>query len=175
MRQPIAPFFDRIAVGAGLTFALVRTGCFLSGCDYGRPTASIWGVRFPPGSLAAIDHLRRGFVPAGAPSLPVHPTQLYEAAVGLVAGLAAAFPIARGRRDGTAFATFLSIYAAGRFAIELLRGDQDRGAALGLSTAQWVSVSIATALVIAFVRARAEGRKPVKLSGASGTCRAPSA
>jgi phosphatidylglycerol:prolipoprotein diacylglycerol transferase len=85
----------------------------------------------------------------------VHPTQLYEAALGLCAGLAAAVPIARGKRDGTAFATFLSIYAAGRFAIELLRGDRDRGAALGLSTAQWVSVAIATALGIAFaLRAR---------------------
>jgi prolipoprotein diacylglyceryltransferase len=153
--EPLTPFFDRVAIGAGLTFALVRTGCFLAGCDYGVPTAGVWGVRFPPGSLAAIDHLRRGFVPPGAPSLPVHPTQLYEAALGLCAGLAAAVPIARGKRDGTAFATFLSIYAAGRFAIELLRGDRDRGAALGLSTAQWVSVAIATALGIAFaLRAR---------------------
>ena len=153
--EPLAPFFDRVAIGAGLTFALVRTGCFLAGCDYGVPTAGVWGVRFPPGSLAAIDHLRRGFVPPGAPSLPVHPTQLYEAALGLCAGLAAAIPIARGKRDGTAFATFLSIYAAGRFAIELLRGDRDRGAALGLSTAQWVSVGIAIALGIAFaLRAR---------------------
>jgi len=155
--EPLAPFFDRVAIGAGLTFALVRTGCFLAGCDYGMPTAGIWGVRFPPGSLAAIDHLRRGFVPPGAPSLPVHPTQLYEAALGLCAGMAAAVPIARGKRDGTAFATFLSIYAAGRFAIELLRGDRDRGAALGLSTAQWVSVTIAIALGIAFAwRARAK-------------------
>jgi len=152
--EPLAPFFDRVAIGAGLTFALVRTGCFLAGCDYGMPTAGIWGVRFPPGSLAAIDHMRRGFVPPGAPSLPVHATQLYEAALGLAAGLAAAVPIARGKRDGTAFATFLSIYAAGRFAIELLRGDQDRGAALGLSTAQWVSVSIAIALIVALARCR---------------------
>jgi len=165
--EPLAPFFDRVAIGAGLTFALVRTGCFLAGCDYGVPTAGVWGVRFPPGSLAAIDHLRRGFVPPGAPSLPVHPTQLYEAALGLCAGLAAAVPIARGKRDGTAFATFLSIYAAGRFAIELLRGDRDRGAALGLSTAQWVSVGIAMALGIAFAL-RARGRVPTNTIAASG-------
>ncbi len=166
--EPLAPFFDRVAIGAGLTFALVRTGCFLAGCDYGMPTAGIWGVRFPPGSLAAIDHMRRGFVPPGAPSLPVHPTQLYEAALGLIAGLAAAVPIARGKRDGTAFATFLSIYATGRFVIELLRGDRDRGAALGLSTAQWVSVAIASALAIAIARrahrqvARGEIASPVR-------------
>ena len=55
------------APGTGLTFALVRTGCFIAGCDYGLPTAHACGVRFPPGSLAALDHARRGFVPPGAP------------------------------------------------------------------------------------------------------------
>ena len=144
--EPIAPFFDRVAIGSGLTFALVRTGCFLAGCDYGQPTPGILGVRFPPGSLAALDHVHRGFVPRGAASLPVHPTQLYEAAVGLLAGALAAVPLARGRRDGRAFATFLAVYAAGRFAVELLRGDRDRGQALGLSTAQWVSVTILVGL-----------------------------
>jgi prolipoprotein diacylglyceryltransferase len=153
-RQPLAPFFDRVAIGVGLTFALVRTGCFLAGCDYGLPTAHGWGVRFPPGSLAALDHARRGFVPRGAPSLPVHPTELYEAAVGLLAAALSAVSVARGRRDGRAFATFLGIYAVGRFAIEFLRGDPDRGQALGLSTAQWVSVGIVAALVVAWVRRR---------------------
>jgi prolipoprotein diacylglyceryltransferase len=149
-RQPIPAFFDRIAVGAGLSFAFVRTGCFLAGCDYGIPTAQPWGVRFPPGSLAALDHVRRGYIPQGAPSLPVHPTQLYEAALGLLAAALAALallPCARGRRQGRAFAVFLGVYAAGRFAIECLRGDQDRGHALVFSTAQWVSMAIAVALV----------------------------
>ena len=76
-------------------------------------------MRFPPGSLAALDHARRGFVPLGSPSLPVHPTQLYEAALGLVGAGAAAMALARGRRDGTAFCRFVAIYALGRFAIDL--------------------------------------------------------
>jgi prolipoprotein diacylglyceryltransferase len=151
-QQPQAPFFDRAAIGTGLGFALVRTGCFIAGCDYGLPTALPWAVRFPPGSLAALDHARRGFVPAGAPSLPVHPTQLYEALVGLVGAAASAVPLARGRRDGRAFATFLAIYAVGRFTIELLRGDQDRGHVLSLSTAQWVSVALVFGLAIKFLR-----------------------
>jgi phosphatidylglycerol:prolipoprotein diacylglycerol transferase len=150
--QPLAPFFDRVAMGTGLTFALVRTGCFLAGCDYGQPTASFLGVRFPPGSLAALDHARRGFVPRGAPSLPVHPTQLYEAALGLLAAALAIVPLARGKRDGRAFAVFLLVYAVGRFLIELLRGDGDRGSAAGLSTAQWVSVAILASLATAALR-----------------------
>jgi prolipoprotein diacylglyceryltransferase len=157
-RQRLAPFLDRVAVGAGLTFALVRTGCFLAGCDYGLPTAGPWGVRFPRGSLAAIDHARRGFVARGAPSLPVHPTQLYEAALGLVGAAVAAVVLRRTRaRDGRAFAAFLAIYAAGRFAIELVRGDQDRGAFLALSTAQWVSVAIGLGLCCWLRRVQSAG------------------
>jgi phosphatidylglycerol:prolipoprotein diacylglycerol transferase len=164
-RQPLAPFFDRVAIGAGLTFALVRTGCFLAGCDYGLPTAHAWGVRFPPGSLAALDHARRGFVPHGASSLPVHPTELYEVAVGLLAAILAAIPVLRGRRDGRAFATFLVTYAVGRFAIEFLRGDPDRGLALGLSTAQWVSVAIVAALVVGCARRWGVGRPALSVVG----------
>ena len=162
-RQPIAEFFDRIAVGAGLSFTFVRTGCFLAGCDYGLPTAQPWGVRFPPGSLAALDHARRGFIPSGVPSLPVHPTQLYEAALGLLAAALAALallPSLRGRRDGRAFAIFLGVYAAGRFPLEFLRGDQDRGLAFGLSTAQWVSLAIGLALIVRVVLVR--GRRAGK-------------
>jgi len=154
-RQPLGPFFDFVAIGTGITFALVRTGCFLAGCDYGLPTALPWGVRFPPGSLAALDHARRGFVPRGGASLPVHPTQLYESALGLLAAASAGLVQARRRlRDGSAFAAFLITYACGRFAIELLRGDQDRGRALGLSTAQWVSVAILALTSIALARGR---------------------
>jgi prolipoprotein diacylglyceryltransferase len=118
------------------------------------PTAPAWGVRFPPGSLAALEHARRGFVPHGAASLPVHPTELYEVAVGLIAAVLSAIRVLRGRRDGRAFATFLATYAIGRFAIEFLRGDQDRGQALGLSTAQWVSVAIVAALITTRARRR---------------------
>jgi prolipoprotein diacylglyceryltransferase len=126
----------------------VRTGCFLAGCDYGLPTAHAWGVRFPPGSLAALDHARRGFIPPGAPSLPVHPTQLYEAVLGLLAAALSSLALARGRRDGRAFSIFLVVYAVGRFAIEFWRGDQERGRAFGLSTAQWVSVAIGVVLMV---------------------------
>jgi len=151
-RQPLVPFFDRVAVGTGLAFAFIRTGCFLSGCDYGIPTSHSWGVRFPPHSLAALDHARRGFIPVGAYSLPVHPTELYEAALGLLAAALAAVPLVRGRRDGTAFSVFLGAYAMGRFAIEGLRGDLDRGRLLSLSTAQWVSLGLLVSLLASLLR-----------------------
>jgi prolipoprotein diacylglyceryltransferase len=139
--EPIGPFLERVAVPAGIIFAAVRTGCFLAGCDYGSITASALGVRFPPGSLAAMDHAERGLIPFGAASLPVHATELYEAAV-------AAFAAVVASRRRHAFATWLAIYATGRFFVEFLRGDVERGSYVGLSTAQWVSLAIVTALVV---------------------------
>ena len=93
------------------------------------------------------------------------PTQLYEAAIGLLAAALAVVPLLRGRRDGRAFAIFLGGYAAGRFAIEFLRGDRDRGRALGLSTGQWVSAAITVALVLLWISSRRHGPQP-RLSNA---------
>ncbi|WP_437877578.1 prolipoprotein diacylglyceryl transferase [Sorangium sp. So ce513] len=154
----VRPFLDRLVPGLGITYACVRTGCFLAGCDYGRVTAGALGVRFPPGSPAADDHAAAGWVPLGAPSLPVHATQLYEAALGALASGIAALWLARGHRDGRAFGTWLALYAAGRFVIELLRGDAGRGVYAGLSTAQLVSLALLLGLAAAALRAR-HGRR----------------
>jgi prolipoprotein diacylglyceryltransferase len=141
-RQPLLPFLDRLTVGAGVGYALVRVGCLIAGCDYGLPSALPWAVRFPSGSLAALDHARHGFVPLGAASLPVHPTQLYESLLGVLGAFAAGVCLAERRRAGLAFTVFVTLYAVGRFATEFLRGDPHRGHVLGLSIAQWVSLSI---------------------------------
>ncbi len=147
-KQPVRPFLDRVTLGMGIEFAFVRAGCYLEGCDYGKPTASVFGVRFPAGSLAATDHMERGFVPALAPSLPVHPTQLYEGLIAMIASLLAYRRLARGERSGAAFLTWLVTYACGRFGLELLRDDAIRGAFLGLSTAQWVSIALVLLCVV---------------------------
>ncbi|WP_437488097.1 prolipoprotein diacylglyceryl transferase family protein [Sorangium sp. So ce1014] len=151
---PVLPFLDRLVPGLGITYACVRTGCFLAGCDYGRVTAGALGVRFPAGSPAAADHAAAGWVPLGAPSLPVHATQLYEAALGVLASAIAALWLVRGHRDGRAFGTWLALYAAGRFFIELLRGDAGRGVYGGLSTGQLVSLALLLGLAAAVLRAR---------------------
>lgn len=150
-RQPIVPFLDRIAIPAGVIFGAVRTGCFLAGCDYGVVTASPLGVRFPPDSLAAIDHAARGLVPAHGASLPVHATELYEAAAAVLAAIVVS-RIPRG--DGRRFAAWLGLYAMGRFFVEALRGDVERGLYAGISTAQWVSLAVLGGLVIAHARRR---------------------
>ncbi|HEX3343246.1 MAG TPA: prolipoprotein diacylglyceryl transferase family protein, partial [Polyangiaceae bacterium] len=160
-RGSILGFFDRAVVPMGLSFAFVRVGCFLEGCDYGRPTALPWGVRFPPGSLAAQAHAAAGWVPEGSFSLPVHPTELYESLLGLGA-LALALPVLLRRpvRDGRAFAVWMGVYAVGRFVLEFLRADADRGIYGGLSSAQYVSMGIVAGLGVAvLVRRRSRGAR----------------
>ena len=87
--------------------AIGRIGCFLVGDDYGRPTDLPWGVAFP-----------RGLPPT---SVPVHPTQLYEAA-----GLAViAWFLVKWRRarvpDAVVFGRYLVLAGALRFLIEFVR------------------------------------------------------
>ena len=57
--------------------------------------------------------------------------------------LALALPVLlrRPERDGRAFAVWITVYAAGRFALEVLRADADRGVYAGLSSAQYVSLA----------------------------------
>jgi phosphatidylglycerol:prolipoprotein diacylglycerol transferase len=143
-------FFDRVTLALGTAFIAVRTGCFLSGCDYGHVTAGPLGVRFPADSLAAADHLGHGWIPVGARSLPVHATQLYEVLVAILA-TAVCWAILRWRteRDGVAFATWMGLYAIGRFVLEFWRADLSRGHYASISTAQWTSIGILVVLAVA--------------------------
>jgi len=87
--------------------AIGRIGCFLVGDDYGRPTDLPWGVAFP-----------LGLPPV---TVPVHPTQLYEA----VLLVPLTFFLIRWRRAGVGDAVVLGRYLvlAGlfRFTIEFVR------------------------------------------------------
>ncbi len=106
-RIAIVPALAAAAPGLAVGHAIGRIGCFLVGDDYGRPTDLPWGVAFP-----------RGLPPI---AVPVHPTQLYEAA-----GLAAiAWVLIRWRRrdvaDAAVFGRYLILAGTLRFAIELVR------------------------------------------------------
>jgi phosphatidylglycerol:prolipoprotein diacylglycerol transferase len=68
---------------SGLT--VTRMGCLLFGCDFGKPFTGAWAIKFPAGSPAFNQQRIEGLLPPNAlESLPVHPTQLYEALNGLV-------------------------------------------------------------------------------------------
>src|SRR5947207_6704518 len=82
---------DVSAPSVVLGTAITRVGCFLFGCDFGRRSDLPWAVKFPgpnalapQGSPAWQHHVRDLQLPSSATwSYPVHPTQFYEALVGL--------------------------------------------------------------------------------------------
>jgi phosphatidylglycerol:prolipoprotein diacylglycerol transferase len=173
-RRDLLLLGDLMAPSLGLGTCITRIGCFLAGCDFGRVTTSRWGVRFPPASPAYEAHARRGWIGAYSPaSLSVHATELYESALGLlVCGVAVAVLFARRRKplDGTTLFVAVVVYAIGRFAIETLRGDVDRGVFGGtaaLSTSQIVSALLIVVVATVMVRRISKAHSLARLQGTS--------
>jgi phosphatidylglycerol:prolipoprotein diacylglycerol transferase len=145
-RLSLARLGDLAAAPLGGALFFARLGCFVAGCDYGKVTSLPWAVRFPAGSPAWHDHVNAGLVPASrTESLPVHPTELYEAVLGLVI-IGVALALARRawarRGEGRVFLAAAALYAIGRIGVEACRGDAGRGIYAGLSSGQIFSLSV---------------------------------
>ena len=126
---------DLLAPPLALGHFFGRLGCFAAGCCYGKPTASLVGVRFAPGSLAHLELSRAAKIQASAAAtLALHPTQLYEALAELGIFVVLTLRSARKAYHGQLVVTYLVLYPAARLVIELFRGDPGRGHLLRLST-----------------------------------------
>ncbi|HWA76877.1 MAG TPA: prolipoprotein diacylglyceryl transferase family protein [Polyangiaceae bacterium] len=151
-------WLDQGAIGALVTVAVARLGCYLSGCDFGRPLtarAPGWVARlgtFPRSSSSPVwvEQVLRGELGRdSAFTLPVHPTELYEA-LGALLLLAALFARRRVQRQhGELFLLAIVGYALLRFTTESLRGDADRGLLLRLSVSQWCALLSAPLSLVA--------------------------
>jgi phosphatidylglycerol:prolipoprotein diacylglycerol transferase len=102
---------DVMAPAVMLGIGISRIGCFLSGCCYGLPTDLPWGVSFPAGCAAASQ-----FGP-----VPLHPTQLYSSAAGLLVFALLLLAERLPSPTGATFGRFLCGYGLMRFALEFLR------------------------------------------------------
>lgn len=137
---------DPLTLGIAAAIPVARTGCWAIGDDYGRPLDASWAVAFPQGAPpSTVTNLVQRFheVAPGLPSdavLAVHPTQLYEAAIGvLVFGW-----LWRQRFAAPPLATFfygVATTAAGRFVVEFVRAKSDR-LDMGLTITQLVCAGV---------------------------------
>jgi phosphatidylglycerol:prolipoprotein diacylglycerol transferase len=159
-RVPIAYTADLVAPALTLGYAIGRVGCFVVGDDYGQPSTLPWAVKFPDGLPATTVGNLQGFhvaFPAGtnpAQLVAVHPTQIYETALML---LATAWLWKR--RDhhhatGWLFACYLVIAGVERFAIEFLRAKDDR-VLNGFTIAQATSLGLIAVGVYVLARLKA--------------------
>lgn len=161
------PYADILIPSVALGHGIGRLGCFAAGCCYGNVAHEGFPltVQFPAGSPAFHDHSSAGLLGFGAEhSLPVYPTQLFEAGGETLIFFALLFIRSRKRFHGQVLLSYLFLYPLLRTVIEMFRGDAIRGflfrwpteeAPMLLSTSQAVSIGVALtgiALTIAILR-----------------------
>jgi phosphatidylglycerol:prolipoprotein diacylglycerol transferase len=141
---------DLTAPGIALGHSIGRLGCFSAGCCYGKPTHLPWGVTFT--SQYAYENV-------GVPlNVPLHPTQLYEAAGNLLLFIYLMWRLSHRRFTGQIILEYLMLYAALRFVIEFYR-DDERGFVFHgfLSTSQFIGLvaMLGAAILYIYLRRRA--------------------
>jgi phosphatidylglycerol:prolipoprotein diacylglycerol transferase len=159
-KLPLAATADAVAPALALAYAVGRLGCFFVGDDWGRPTGSWVGVRFPMGTPpSSVDVIERDFGITVDPALveqygqivPVHPTQLYEVGLSTLIFFVLWNLRGRGRPAGWLFMVWLALAGTERFLVEFLRAKDDRFLA-GLTVAQLISLAIVAVGVAGAVR-----------------------
>ncbi|UCH28766.1 MAG: prolipoprotein diacylglyceryl transferase, partial [Myxococcales bacterium] len=185
---PLLPFADLAVPTLASGLMLTRIGCYLYGCDYGRPlregasgflaklgTFPKWDTEAYPafacdqtitGSPAYRHHLNEGLLPEDAlSSLAVHPTQIYESLAGLVLFGISVWLLTHRKFRGQVLVTVGGLYGLWRFFIEYLRDDPERGFLFGFSTSQLISLALVPVCVIAYIqlKKRAEEQGDIEL------------
>ncbi len=132
LHVPAGAYLDATAPGLMVAMTIGRIGCYLAGCCGGPPTAARWGIWSSDQRVGA----RRV------------PTQLMEAALALVLGLAAFVAVLlHGPANGAFFVTALVCYTLGRQIIVRLRAE---------ASTKWLEAAVTVAiaalvLVVEFV------------------------
>ena len=133
-RIPLVAGLAAAAPALAFGHAIGRVGCFMVGDDYGKPSTLPWAIAFP-----------QGLPPT---NVPVHPTQLYEAAALAVLG----FLLLRWRRervpDRVVLARYLGAAGAIRFLIEFVRVNAHVAGPLTLAQLWSLGLMIAAVLLI---------------------------
>lgn len=159
-KMPMRRVVDAAAPALALAYAVGRMGCFLVGDDWGRPTDSWVGVRFPMGSPpTTVTAIEQQFGISVDPALvekygqvvPVHPTQLYEVGLSTLIFFVLWRLRLQDRKPGWLFMLWLALAGLERFTVEFFRAKDDRffGA---LTLAQVISLAIVAGGVAGMMR-----------------------
>ncbi len=156
---------DLMAPALALAYAVGRVGCFMVGDDWGRPTDSVFGVRFPRGTPATtVQNIEQMFGITVDPALvekygqvvPVHPTQLYEVGMSTLIFFVLWRMRDHGHRKGWLFLLWLVLAGIERFLVEFLRAKDDRFFGV-LTLAQVISLAIVAFGVVGLMKSRGAG------------------
>ncbi len=107
---------DATAPALAVSACLAKLGCFLNGCCYGSPTRLPWGIRLAS-SEKSFTQVITGEIGLFDDTLPVHPTQIYEALAALSGGVLVMILMRLKLPDGVAFLAFVVWFTSCRWFI----------------------------------------------------------
>lgn len=134
-------YFNAMIPAVALGQGFGRIGCFFAGCCYGIQTDSVIGVSFPVESLCPVGH-------------PVIPTQLIMSAGDFLIFFILMHNLEKGKHPDNTGAMYLILYSLGRFLIEFIRGDINRGFVGILSTSQFIALFVFLAGVLLLMKGK---------------------
>ena len=124
---------DIVTPGFPLFHLWGRIGCFFAGCCYGKKAA--WG-----------------FALQDEPNILRIPIQLFESFFLLCIFLILIQLEKRQYKSISSLHMYLLLYSICRFILEFYRGDAVRGIWFGISTSQWISISIFVYIIWRYLR-----------------------
>jgi len=129
--------FDRLVVPVGFVAALIRLGNLMNSEIYGHPTDLPWGFIFVRGSEN--------------PTLPCHPTQLYEAFFYIITSFICLYLYWKKsayKKEGLIFGVFLICIFLTRFFVEFLKNVQEP---FEIKMIETIGINMGQALSIPFI------------------------
>ena len=150
-------YFDLAVPSVALAQGFGRIGCYLAGCCYGRETDSPIGIVFHGSEYA----------PNGVALMP---TQIISSILNFLHfAILIVFAKKYKKGEGQVAGLFFALYSAGRFFLEFLRGDAERGNVGILSTSQFIAIFMFLFGWLLFFylgkRGQARGAKAVSIIG----------
>ena len=143
------PYFDLVMPQVALGQAIGRIGCFFAGCCYGRETDLPIGFTYHTSD----------FAPTGVALVP---TQIISCVGDLLIFFLLLLYAKRKEAKGTVGALYLMLYSAGRFFIEFLRGDEERGNIGLFSVSQVIAIVVFFAGLLLYVIFTKNGSKQIE-------------
>lgn len=129
--------FDIALPSVAVAQAFGRLGCFMAGCCYGKETKAWYGIAFAHSEYC--DNLKR------------IPTQLISSAGMFMIAFFLFWYAYHAKKAGQVGAAYMILYSIGRFCVEFLRGDLERGQVGTVSTSQFISFFIVVAGVAIWI------------------------
>ena len=142
-RLPVWEMSDVLAPSVALGIGITKIGCLLNGCCFGRPTGLPWGISFPPGCVAS----------SVFGTTTLHPTQLYESAVGFIIFGISLLVDRKRIPSGIILCTVMGLYGVARFLIDFARFQEPSNYAGFMG----IQLTVSQVFSLAFVIASAAG------------------